>query len=162
DVRRRLELWVGALGIGNARIVIANPPARPSFVGRLAMRIPRHLVDLRALAGTDGVHIRLPRALPAPAGDEAALADYRMLALQQAMRIERGTARFLPDVRSTLERDLYLLREAQAVDHAIAESLPGMRPALLDARATARTQRPASALLTPSERAVEALIAAVL
>lgn len=162
DVRRRLELWVGAVGIGAARIVIADPPARPSWIGRIAMRVPRHLVDLRALAGTDGVRIRLPRALPATHGEDAALADYRLLALQQAVRIERGTAQELPHARSALERDLYLLREARAVDHCIAEALPGLRHALHEARKGARTERPANSLLTPSERAVEALVLDVL
>lgn len=126
------------------------------------MRVPRHLVDLRALAGTDGARIRLPRALPANEGEDAALADYRLLALQQAMRIERGTAHQLPHTRSVLESDLYLLREARAVDHRIAEALPGLRPALREARAVALTERPADDLLTPPERAVEALLTALL
>src|SRR5687768_5306352 len=68
DVRRRLELLVGAIYGELPPIVAADAPARPSFVGRLAQRIPRHMLDVRPLAGTDGTRLRLPRALDASTG----------------------------------------------------------------------------------------------
>ena len=62
EVRSRLELLVGAIFGSAPPIVPAEPPAIPSFFGRIARRIPRHLLDDRAYASTDGMRIRLPRA----------------------------------------------------------------------------------------------------
>ncbi|HEY9514567.1 MAG TPA: hypothetical protein VIQ74_02720, partial [Gemmatimonadaceae bacterium] len=93
EVRPRLELILTALYGDAPPIVVAEPPARPSLFGRLARRIPRHMVDLRALASTDGVRVRLPSLLDASDGVEQAFARYRLLAVEQVARERRGTAR---------------------------------------------------------------------
>jgi len=162
DVRRRLELLIGALYGSTVPIVIADAPARPSFIARVARRIPRHLIDVRALSGTDGRRIRLPRALSAHHGDEDAFALYRLLAVQQAARVRRGTPLLLQSSLSPLVRDLFLLAEAVAIDHEICRELPGMRRDLVAARHAAQRERPSAGLLSSSEREFERRVLAVL
>ncbi|HEX3160711.1 MAG TPA: VWA domain-containing protein [Gemmatimonadaceae bacterium] len=172
EVRPRLELFVGAIFGDVPSIVPAEPPALPSFVGRLMRRIPRHLLDSRAHASTDGVRIRLPRALHARAARAGETADravavvaYRLLAVEQAARAARGTptaraseARALtPDVR-----DLFQLCEAAAVDRWLARELPGLAGELRAARHDALGARPALSALTARERAVEEWLCALL
>lgn len=162
DVRRRLELLIGALYGDSVPIVIADPPARPSLIGRLARRIPRQLVDLRTLAGTDGRRLRLPRTMPSDRGDEAAFSIYRLLAVEQGARVRRGTAQLLSADTRALERDLYLLAESVSVDREICRELPGMRRDIVAARQRARGERPPSRVLSSMEREVERLLVEVL
>src|SRR5690606_6640214 len=118
---------------------------------RLGRRTPRHLVERRTLGSTDGERLRLPRVLPDERG--GGLTAYRLLAAGLAARAERGTPIHLPD--DPLARDLYLVREAAAVDAHRARTLPGPRPALDAARADAIAARPERDRLTPPEAAVE-------
>jgi len=162
DVRRRLELLVGALYGSAAPIVVADPPARQSFIGRLVRRVPRHLIDLRALSGTDGQRIRLPRTLSSSRGDDVAFDLYRLLAVEQAARVTRGTALQLIPALEPLTRDLYLLAEATSIDHEICRELPGLRVDVEAARRSARRERPPPRVLSPIEREVERLLIEVL
>lgn len=162
DVRRRLDLLISALYGNTLPIVIADAPARPTFIARVARRIPRHLIDERALSGTDGRRIRLPRAIGAHNGDEAAFALYRLYAVQQAVRVRRETPLLLQSITSSLVRDLFLLAEAVAIDHEICRELPGMRGDLIDARLAARSERPSFHSLSPIEREFERRLIAVL
>src|SRR5206468_9042564 len=57
--------------------------------------------------------------------DVPVLTRYRLLALEQAERLVRGTA-LTPLPRDPLERDLYLLHEAAAIDAHIARHHHGM------------------------------------
>lgn len=150
EVRGRLELFISAAFGISLRILQAEQPISPNFFSRIGRRIPKHLIERRILAFTDGVRLHLPPALPAQDG----LLKYRLLASQSAVRAVRGTPAFLP--AAPLERCLYLIREAAAVDCWLAESLPGFVFALRAARDDARRTRPDSILLTPRERAVEA------
>lgn len=157
DVRSRLELFVRAAFGMSIAIGAAEAPALPSLFSRLGRRIPRHLVERRVLGMTDGQRIRLPRQIPTASGGIHA---YRLLAAQLAMRAARNTASFLPEDR--LARDLYLIREAQAVDVVLAAELPGLRLPLSRARLAAAAERPDRALLTPREAAVEQHVQAAL
>ena len=74
--------------------------------------------------------------------DALAVQRFCTLALQQAMRAERGSAAALPATAPLLERELYLLLEARAADEALVRRLPGMAAALARLR-----QRPCSAAL---------------
>src|SRR5690554_303534 len=77
DIRARLELFVRA-AFGVPLVVgVAEPPPLPSWFARLGRRLPRHLVERRTLASTDGARLRLPRVLPDERGD--GLATYRLL-----------------------------------------------------------------------------------
>ena len=156
DVRGRLELFVGAAFGVSMRISQAEHPILPNLFWRIGRKFPKHLIERRILAATDGVSLRLPPSLPAEHG----LLKYRLLASQCAARVARGTPALLP--AGTMERILYLLREAAAVDQALGESLPGLLHALRAARDEALRSRPESRLLTPRERAVEAELIASL
>jgi nitric oxide reductase NorD protein len=162
EVKQRLELFTGAMFRAAPPIGVAEPPAIPHWMARLALRTPGHLVERRARASTDGERIRLPAALGAADGSGAAFARYRLLAVQQAARAERGTPRHLPGGGEPLVRDLFLLAEAAAVDRWIASELPGLVADLRAAREAALAGRPALRALTPPERAVEALLRALL
>jgi len=158
----RLELLVGALFGNTPPVVASEPPALPSFARRLALRIPRHLITTEAQASTDGVRIGLPRNITASRGLDAAVATYRIMAIEQAARVARGSAELFDPALPPDVRDLYQLSEAVAVDMDLATSLPGLIPELVTARRAALDSRPALRLLTERERVVEELLRTVL
>ncbi len=162
EVRRRLDLLLGAVFGDVLPLVVAEPAAPITLLGRWARRIPRHLLDARVFASTDGIHIRLPRSLDSGADRDVAVGAYRLLAIQQAARATRGTPRLLPVDASLDVQDLYWLSEGAAVDRWLASTLPGMVVALFAARRHARAERPALSLLTARERVVERLLCGVL
>ena len=154
DVRRRLELLVTAVYDRPIPITVADPPTTRL---RSLWSDPfgaRHLMRTDALATTDGERIQLPREITG-ADPEAALAEYRVMAMEQAERIARGTMAGVAAANTQLERDMYLVREGEIVDAAIARTVPGLRGALVAARARALGLRPSITALTRAERAVE-------
>ena len=157
DVRRRLELLVTAVYGRPIPIAAAEPPkgSRETLWERIVG--PRHVRSSGLLPSTDGERIQLPRQIEGQ-DIESALASYRLLAVEQAERIARGTATHIEASASLLERDLYLVREGAEVDAAIARNVPGLRPTLVAARATALARRPSLAGLSAVERRVEALV----
>jgi len=155
DVRRRLELLVTAVYDRPIPITTAESARRrPSWRDVLS---PRRLRRPTALPATDGERIQLPRELESTDAD-AALAEYRLMAIEQAERIVRKTAAHVPPAAASIERDLYLLREGQVVDAAIARAVPGLRAALSAARKRALETRPSLTGLSATERAVEGLL----
>ncbi|RPH73921.1 MAG: hypothetical protein EHM88_23510, partial [Candidatus Rokuibacteriota bacterium] len=107
-VKRRLELVVGALYGDTPPILPSDPPPRPTWLARVFGRAPGHLLSPAAPAGTDGASVWLPRAVEIGHDDEsAAVAAYRLLALEQVARAARGTPAAAPSDR--LEHDLYAL-----------------------------------------------------
>jgi nitric oxide reductase NorD protein len=162
DVRRRLELLVAALYEREIPIVDAKPPRRPGLLRRTLLRAPAHLRGSAVSASTDGIRILLPPSLPAGADRNAAMERYRVMAMEQAERLARGTAAHLPAAASPLERDLYLLAEGASVDAEIARRAPGLRGALVDARRSALAARPDAEAMTAAEREVERLFCAAL
>jgi len=159
DVRRRLELLLAGVYGVPISIAAAEPP-REKPVRRLLRRTPGHLRAAAALPSSDGERVLLPARLD-DAGPEA-LRRYRILAIEQAERLARGTAQALPSSEPPLVRDLYLVAEGAAVDHAIATHAPGLREAHTAERAAALARRPALESLTPAEREVESLLRRVL
>jgi nitric oxide reductase NorD protein len=157
DVRRRLELLVTAVYDRPIPITTADPPKRRSVPMLSEWLGPRHLRRTRALPATDGERIQLPREIEG-ATPEAALAEYRLMAIEQAERIARQTAALVPSGSDAIERDLYLLREGEVIDAAIARTVPGLRGALTTARERALSSRPSLAGLSATERAVEDLV----
>lgn len=142
DVRRRLELQLAALYDAPMRIEPLPPDARPDAVQRMVDRVRSSRVS-EPSAATDGVRILLPREIIDSAGSAAAIDAYRLLALEQAERIRRGTIALLPGDDDPLVRDLYLLRESGAVDAtldrpATAHALERARAAALAAHARRR------------------------
>lgn len=158
-IRQRLELFLAAFYADPPAILPADPPPAPVWLARLLGRAPRHLARYTAAAATDGVRIWLPRDLDAAEGESGAVAMYRLLAVEQAARVTRGTAAGTPRARADpLERDLYCLAEAVAIDRTLAEDFPGLLTDLRAARRAAIYVRPSPARLTPLERHVEALL----
>jgi nitric oxide reductase NorD protein len=160
DLRRRLELLLAALFPEAPEIAVAEPPARPPFLARLARRSVPYLTPLVALPSTDGNRIRLPRELEELSAAEVP-ARYRLLALEQAVRAERGTPAYLPS-GDVILRDLFLLSEAAAVDTVLAKLLPGIVSPLREARAEQLSSRMEPHRASPKERAVEALVRVLL
>jgi len=154
QVHRRLELLLTAVYGRPIPIAPAeNNVWNRERVRNLAKRDPR----ARELASAvDNDTIYLPPQLGAHEGDAAAISRYRLLALEQAERIARGTAVHAPPREADrLERDLYLLREGAAIDAHIARTHPGVGDALRDERQFALAHRPDLAVLTDAEREVE-------
>ena len=155
DVRRRLELLVTAVYDRPIPITTAEPvPRRRSWRDMFA---PPHQRRTGAMPATDGERIQLPREIES-ADTETALAEYRLMAIEQAERIARNTVAMVPPGPPGIERDLYLLREGAMVDAAIARAVPGLRGALATARRRALESRPPLARLSIAERAVEGLL----
>jgi nitric oxide reductase NorD protein len=159
-VKRRLTLLVTALHGAAPELLPADPPPAPTWLARALGRAPRPLTARTAVASTDGTRVWLPRTLASHGDERATIATYRVLALEQAARAARGTPAFLPG--DALERDLYLLAEAVAVDRRLARDFPGLAPDLRTARGRALRTRPALGRLRPAERLVEAMIRDVL
>ena len=161
DVARRLDLLIAAAFGRSYTLRVAQPPAQASWLGR---KLLRHQLPPRldAIPATDGRSIWLPRSLTPAQPGEWETARFRTLALQQAMRAERGSAEHLPAGAAPLESELYLLLEARAADAALAGLLPGMAAALAALRREALAIRPPLGAFPASLRPIEQLARAVL
>lgn len=162
SVRRRLELLVTALYGHDIPIRDAAESPKRSWFSNLIDGVPPHLRNGGVLAASDGRSIRLPRELANASEGGSANMQYRLLAIEQAARIARGTATLLPNASEPLERDLYLLSEAAAVDAEISRSVTALAPAITSARAEALLRRPALNKLTAHERGFELMLRRVL
>ena len=159
DVRRRLELLVTAVYDRPIPITTAEPaPRRRAWRDLFA---PPHQRQRAAMPATDGERIQLPREIEST-NAEAALAEYRLMAIEQAERIARNTVAAVPPGPHGMERDLYLMREGAMIDAAIARAVPGLRDTLTTARKHALESRPSLTRLSLAERAVEGLLRASL
>jgi nitric oxide reductase NorD protein len=148
-LQRRLELVLAA-AYGRPIAVAALERGRFNrpFSGAWSIETPPRL---------DGETIRLPEALGID-GDEGLAAErYRLLAIEQAERLMRGTSRAAPQ-GDQLERDLYLLREGATIDAHIARTFPGLARVLREERLHALEQRPKYERLTATEQDVELLL----
>jgi nitric oxide reductase NorD protein len=159
-VKRRLELVVGALCGQTPVILASDPPPRPTWLARMFGRAPPHLSPRTPQASTDGASVWLPRAIETGDDEGAALATYRLLALEQVARATRGTPAAVPSDR--LEHDLYALAEATAVDRELAREFGGLVAELGAARTRALRERPPLERLTALECRVERLVRATL
>ncbi len=155
DVRSRLEVVLHALFRHPFHLEPAEPPLAPNLFRRIAGRIPHHLARPALVAWNDGDRLALPPEIPRRApGSDAPLARYRLLAIQQAARIRRGTAAVATRAPSLLTRDLFLLAEARAVDLALARDFPGLLGGLDAARSASARQiasERAAALSAPEQ-----------
>ncbi len=156
-LQRRLEIVLAAI-YDRAIPVSAIPDSRPKGTARRAIANVRALATPRApdVATTDGGAVLLPPYMPHGMSPAEAVARYRLLAIEQAERIVRGTGAWMPE-EDAVARDLYLLREARAVDHAIMIANAGLAPAIVRARSEALAARPDDSGMTPIEQAVERL-----
>ena len=141
DVAQRLDLLMVAVFGRACPLRMAQAPARATLLARTFQRQNRPRVQ-GPIPATDGAHIWLP-AETGLTDAAMALERFRTVALQQAMRVARGSAAGAGRDATPLVRDLYLLIEAHAADADLAQLLPGMRAPLQALRAAALSARPA-------------------
>ena len=160
DVAQRLDLLIRALFGTSYPLRVAQPPLPPTLLVTLFQRNekPRQRT---AVPATDGVHIWLPGQLD---GEDTplALARYRTLALQQAMRAQRGSAAHLHVLDDPLQRSLYLLLEAWAADHDLVHLLPGLSASLQALRLQALANRPPMRAFSSQRQSLESFLRALL
>ncbi len=156
DVAQRLDLLIVAVFGRACPLRVAHVPARVTFLAKTFQRQHRPRVH-GAIPATDGAQIWLPAetGLVDPA---EALERFRTAALQQAMRVVRGSAVGAGNETAPLVRDLYLLIEAHAADADLAQLLPGMRMALQAGRAAALNARPALSQFPAERKPLEAWV----
>ena len=153
SVRRRLELLLAAMY--GKHIPIAVPDRRRAGWLTRAWRAVTPYTEPESVPASDGESLRLPSAMDAASGRDMALARYRLMAIEQAERVVRGTSTTAAHLSDQLERDLFLLRESAAIDAAIARDVRNLAPALVAARAEALERRPMLEGLAGAERDVE-------
>ena len=161
DVAQRLDLLIAAVFGRSFALRVAQPPAAPTWLGKLFLG--RRLPPIRlALPATDGESIWLPAGFESGESDAVAMVRFRTIALQQAMRAVRGSAQHGQGEPSLLLRELYWLLEARAADHALARLLPGLAQPLRLLRGYALQRRPALATFAARHRPLEELVRWVL
>lgn len=160
SLAQRLDVLLLAASGASLPMRVALPPARPTVLHRLFHRSahPRHR---RPVPATSGDAIWLPAHLGTRDPSEAS-ALYRAMALQQACRVQRGTAPALLALQAPLLRDTALVLEAEAAEAATARRFPGLLPALRRLRAAALAARPPLAAFAPARQPLERLVRSIL
>ena len=156
DIGPRLELLITATTGTPYPIRIAQPPAPPTLLARVFRRAQSPW-QRQAIPATDGTSLWLP----ADSGIEnvdSGQERYRVMALQQAIRAQRGSAAALAVPLPPLLADVYLLLEAWAADAQLACLLPGLCDGIGRLKAHALRQRPPLAAFSPPRRPLEALV----
>ncbi|MCC6534191.1 MAG: hypothetical protein IT531_16705 [Burkholderiales bacterium] len=160
DIASRLELLVAAVTGTSYSIRPAQPPAPTTMLRKIFQR-REPPPPCCALPATDGASIWLPPSVGH--GDARIGAErYRALALQQATRAARGSAGVPSGEPDPLVRDLYLVFEAYAADHALAQALPGMVTQIDALRREALSARAPLERLAAGSQALEALVRSML
>ncbi|MEO7456790.1 MAG: VWA domain-containing protein [Gemmatimonadaceae bacterium] len=141
-IRRRkapLTLRRAAERIARLRARMLTPPVTTE----VEFAAVRARIELYVCAtyGIGDFAAHVPATLYPALDDTDPVTQYRVLVVQEAERFARGGDARTPAGLTALERDLFEIAEARAVDASIAQSQPGLRPALEAARATARTSR---------------------
>src|SRR5690606_24148697 len=160
SLARRLDLLLSAACGTSLPMRTALPPARPTMLHRFfnPAAYPRHH---QALPATNDGALWLPGQLGTCDPVEASEL-YRAMALQQAFRAMRGSARAILALPRPLLRDTALVLEAQAAEAEVARRLPGLVPALERLRRLALRGRPAVEELAPARQPLEHLVRSIL
>ncbi|MYN15052.1 VWA domain-containing protein [Pusillimonas sp. TS35] len=164
DVAPRLDLLMTAMYGQAMPMRIAQPPALPTALSRLFRRHDVRQIP-RPVPATDGHSIWLPAEITLedqPDAPATGFARYRLLALLQATRARRGSAVVAAQIDCPITRALYLLFEAEACDHELVNTLPGLCDAVGDLRREALARRPAVAALPTAVRCIEELAQEIL
>ena len=160
DVSPRIDLLLSAaLGVSYP-LRVAQRPARATFLSKAMRQAPAPRVQ-QSVPATDGATIWLPDTLQI-ADDATATKHYRTMALQQAMRAQRGSAAPIGTIDTPLERDVYLLLECYGADDMLARLLPGMAAPVNELRQWALQRRPRLTLFSPARRPLESLVRTLL
>ena len=110
DIRVRIELFLNALFESPIPVLAGEPPAPVSWLARMAGRAPGHS---DVLPGTDGRRIYLPPALDNANGRDETLSAYLHLAVQQAVRIARGSTATALAIEEREVRDWFRRRRGR-------------------------------------------------
>jgi nitric oxide reductase NorD protein len=137
DVRPRLELFLHALFEREIPIAVAEPSPPVSWLGRLA---GGRAETREQVPGTDGARIYLPARFDS--SDDAVLPSFTLLAVEQAVRLVRGTAIVGASIDDDEARHRFAIAEATAVDAWIVREAPGLVTVLRTTRQRALTSRP--------------------
>lgn len=156
DVAQRLDLLIVAVFGRTCPLRTAQAPARATLLAKTFQRQNSPRVQA-AIPATDGARVWLP-AETGLSDAAQALERFRTVALQQAMRVVRGSAASTDGDAKPLVRDLYLLIEAHAADVDLLQWLPGMRAPLLALRAAALSERPALSDFPAQRQPLEAWV----
>lgn len=160
DVAQRLDLIITAVFGTSFPLRVAQPPAPATFLTKVFKRGEGPRVEV-AVPANDGISIWLPSMLSA-IGNDLALERYRVLALQQAMRVQRGSARMVEKLNEPLQRAVFTVIEADAADKALLNLLPGTRPQLEALRSAALSLRPSLSRFPEYRRPLEEFVRALL
>ncbi|WP_313289306.1 nitric oxide reductase activation protein NorD [Stutzerimonas nitrititolerans] len=156
DIAPRLDLLISAVTGSSYPIRIAQPPAWPTLLARFFRRVQAPWQQ-QPIPATDGQRLWLPADSGLQDIEHGAEA-YRVMALQQALRAQRGTAQALPPASPALLAGAYLLLEAWAADAQLAQALPGMTPAIERLRQRCLQRRPPLAAFSRSRQPLERLL----
>lgn len=140
DVAPRLDLLLTAITGHSYPLRIAQHAAHPTFLARLFGRVQAPWLQ-QAIPATNGRYIWLPadsKITDIKLGFEL----YRVMALQQVLRAQRGSAEPPTAFGSPLQQDMYLLLEAWACDAELVRQLPGMKESVQRLRQHALQLRP--------------------
>lgn len=161
DAARRIDLLLAAVFGRGFALRIAQPPVPPTWLARW-MR-PDPLPPRRdPVPATDGEIIWLPAAFAADLPHPLAQQRFRLWALRQAIRAERGSAAALPADAAPLVRDAYLVLEADAADAVLRARLPGLADELATLRVECLAARPGLQAFAPPVRRFEEWVRSVL
>lgn len=160
DVAERVDLLIGAVFGTHYPIRIAQLPAQRTFLAGIFRRgdLPP---PATAIPATDDNALWLPADFQSSDFNRS-LEQFRTLALQQAMRASRGSAKAANAMASPLERDICLILEAYAGDEALVRILPGMTESIHALRRHALAGRPKLDSISPWHRPLELLLRSVL
>ena len=156
DIAPRLDLLITALSGTSRQIRVAQQPPHPTMLARVFRRVQSPWLT-RPIPATNGQRLWLP--IDTGIQDiERGNQLYRVMALQQTIRAQRGSAELLDPAWPALQADAYLLLEAWAADVELLQQLPGMGPSINRLREYALQQRPPLKAFSPTRRALEALL----
>ena len=160
DVAARLDLLVSAVFGRCFALRVASPPAPVTLLTKLFRNTEGPRVNT-ALPATDGVSLWLPATLD-DVPDMGAIELYRISALRQAMRAQRGSVAVWNGIGDPMTRATYLVLEAAMADAQLAHSLPGTRASLQTLRCHALSARPAVSAFPPYRQPLEQWVRSML
>lgn len=160
DLAPRLDLLVSAVFGRSFALRVAQPPAPATFLTKLFRNAEGPRVNT-ALPSTDGVSVWLPGTLEHAPGMEP-VDLYRTLALQQAMRAQRGSVNVWQTIGDPVTQAVYLVLESAMADRELANTLPGIRSALRTLRRQALSARPKASDFPRYRQPLERLVRTVL
>ena len=156
DIAPRLDLLITALTGNSHPIRIAQLPPHPTLLSRLFRRVQFPWLT-QPVPATNGQRLWLPTDSGIE-DMEQGNALYRVMALQQATRAQRGSAELLSPDWTPLQTDAYLLLEAWAADAELLKRLPGLAADITRLRQHALQKRPPVTAFSRARQPLEALL----